>query len=87
MRKGELMKIILFLLLMIGISFAREEDHPDKFGHPYKSQELIEYKTSWGSGGVTCDVTDYGRVYTCVIVKPCAPKGNNPCGCGEDVCQ
>lgn len=60
---------------------------PDKFEHPYKSYETIDYKASFGSGKVNCVVTEYGRVYTCILVKPCAPLGNTPCGCGENICQ
>lgn len=79
------MKTLILLLLMTGICHAKY--YPDKFGHPYESEELIEYKTSFGSGKVNCKVTEYGRVYTCILVKPCAPLGNNPCDCGEDICQ
>jgi hypothetical protein len=79
------MKIFIALLLLTGVCFA--EEHPDKFGIPYKSQDVIEYKAKWGSGIVTCEVTNYGRIYSCILVKACAPKGSNPCGCVEAICQ
>lgn len=81
------MKTLILLLLMTGICWAKEVVHPDKFGHPYKTKELVDYKAPFGSGKVNCTVTLYGRVYTCVIVKPCAPLGDNPCGCPEDIYQ
>lgn len=80
------MRILILMILMTGSCFA-DSKHPDKFGHPYHSYESIKYESKWGSGEVNCDVTEYGRVYTCILGKPCAPKGDNPCGCSEDICQ
>ena len=77
--------LLLFSVLLYGCSNSLV--HPDKFGVPYESKELISYSTSWGSGKVMCITTQYGRVYECTIVRPCRPDGNNACGCAEDICQ
>lgn len=38
--------------------------------YPPDHDEIVVYKTWWGSGLVNCSVTNRGHVYKCIIIKP-----------------
>jgi len=37
---------------------------------PAVENKWINYEAEWGHGRVICKVTNCGKVYTCIIVKP-----------------
>lgn len=74
------MKYLLILVILLSgcVYINKSHCHQDLCHSDH--YETIGYSADWGSGDINCEVTDFGRIYKCTIVRPCMSVGNNPCG-------